>query len=99
MLCNTFDMEEFRSFDVEKSRKEMEKLEKKGIRINKIKMALTRLSYISVYHKNLFIQYCKACSYNEDKVVDYCDQILKGGDSFERVLKILWKYRALMKDF
>lgn len=97
MLCNTFDIEEFKNFDVEKARKETEKLEKKGIKINKIKMALSRLSY--AHKKNLFIQYCTACSYNENRIIELCEQIIKGGDSFEKVLKILEKYKVLTQDF
>ena len=98
-LDSEITLEEIASFDVEKAKKETERIIKQGLNRNKWREAFKRIRYVHPNYAAWLKAYCTACGYNLNDCDGICDKILAGGESLQKVLTMLSKYAEMCGDF
>lgn len=98
-LDSEITLEEIANFDVEKAKKETERIINRGLKINKWRDAFNRLRNIHPYYEDWLKAYCTACGHNLNDCDGICDKILAGGESLQKVLTMLNKYAEMCGDF
>jgi hypothetical protein len=98
-LDSEITLEEIASFDVEKAKKETERIINRGLKINKWRAAFNRLQNIHTNYAAWLDYYCTACGQNPNDCEGICDKILAGGESLQKVLTMLNKYAEMCGDF